>query len=111
MKDIEESLKPKFNVVKWFAATPMFSPAGLIICALFIAGFYGLLNLFGLRVYTGILSGTFPVPATGKQLSAFYGFFYLISYFGFVFISPVLIITATIQTILYSILKISIKKI
>lgn len=85
-----------------FVATPMFSPAGLVICAFFIFGFYGLLSLLGLRVYTGILSGTFPVETTGKHLSAFYGFLYLISYFGTIIIAPILLITAMIQKIIFS---------
>src|SRR5205809_83321 len=62
-------------------------------------------HLAGLRGYTSFLSGTVPSPATGWKLTVFFGLIYLVLYFAFVLLVPVLLLAALVQRFVQSLLN------
>ena len=73
-----------------------FNAKGLLIRALIIAIVFFILHLAGLREYTSILSGTYPTGDSAATSAVFWGMVYIIVYFGFVLVAPILLITAGI---------------
>ena len=61
--------------------------------ALLLTGIYLLGHLFGLRELTSILSGTLP----GTAGQAMLGLVYVMSWFGFVLVAPILTIAGGLQ--------------
>lgn len=76
----------------WLKA-PAFTPAGFLVRAAVLSGVYGLLSILGLREYTCVLSLTFP-GGTPRGLSLFFCLVYLLSYFSFILMVPILGIAA-----------------
>jgi hypothetical protein len=70
------------------------SPSGLVLRALLIALAFGLCELCGLRQHTTFISGTTASPEIGLQASAVLGTVYLVFYFGFVLLTPILLLAA-----------------
>lgn len=84
----------KARLAAWLKA-PAFSPTGFLVRAAALALLYGLLSLFGLRGYMCVLSLTFP-EGTPRGLSLFFCLIYLLSYFSFILLVPILTIGAAI---------------
>lgn len=75
--------------------SPVCSPAGFLVRAAGLTVLHALLTLCGLRSYMCVLSLTFP-EGTLRSLSFFFCMIYLISYFAFILVVPVLVIAAAI---------------
>ena len=74
------------------------SPIGLVIRALLLALFYGVCELAGGREHTTFLSGTAVSSDRDVMASVVYGATYLAAYFGFVLVTPILLLAAAILT-------------
>jgi len=72
------------------------SPGDFVRRAAVIAFLFLLAHLAGLSEYTSFLSGTVPSPDTDWKLTIFFGLIYLVSYFAFVLVAPVLLLAAGI---------------
>ena len=72
------------------------SPRGLASAALFLAVAYGAAHALGLRADATILSGTAPPDPGGTTL----GLVYVVLYFGFVVLAPILAIAAALMALL-----------
>ena len=71
-----------------------FSPLGFVLTATAFAVFHALCELAGLPEHTTFLSGTM---AGGQwALTVRLGVVYLLSYFGFVLVTPILLIAAAL---------------
>lgn len=79
--------------MKGWLKEPMFSPAGFLVRAAGIAVVYALLSIFGLREHMSVLSLTFP-EGVSRNLSLFLGLIYLLSYFSFILLVPILVIAS-----------------
>ncbi len=71
------------------------SSTGLAVAAVALAVLYGVVHLAGLRVDASFLSGTAPPDDFGVLL----GLAYVILYFGFVVVAPVLAIAAVLMAL------------
>jgi hypothetical protein len=82
----------------WLAAlrAEAFSPKDLVQRAVFIAVLYLAAHLAGLREFATFLSGTAPVTTLSWQWVAFLGAAYLIVYFAFILLAPMLLIAAAL---------------
>ncbi len=74
----------------------MFSPRGFLLRALLLAIFFGAVHAAGWREHTTFLSGTAVSTDTSLNVSVVFGLIYMIAYFGFVLITPILILAAGI---------------
>ena len=81
------------KVGKFFRA-PVLSPKGLILRGALLALIFTICEAAGLREHTTFISGT-PTEAGGSvNASAILGVIYLAAYFGFVLVTPILMIAA-----------------
>ncbi len=87
----------------WLKA-PMFSPAGFLVRAAGIVVIYAVLTICGLREHMSILSLTFP-EGVSRNLSLFFGLIYLLSYFSFILLVPILAIASGLFALLLRVLK------
>lgn len=69
-----------------------FSPGFFLSRALFIALIYVIVNAAGLVEYTTFISGT--VEGASPTQAALLGLFYMMVYFAFVLVAPILVIAA-----------------
>ena len=74
----------------------MFSPQGFLLRALLLAVFFGIVHASGWREHTTFLSGTAVSTDTSLNVSMVCGLIYLLAYFGFVLLAPILILAAGI---------------
>lgn len=74
----------------------MFSPQGFLLRALLLAIFFGAVHVAGWREHTTFLSGTTASADTSLNTSVILGVIYLAAYFGFVLLTPILILAAGI---------------
>jgi len=72
------------------------SPKDLVLRAAFIAALYLAAHLAGLREFTTFLSGTAPVTTLSWQCVSFLGAAYLLVYFAFILLAPMLLIAAAL---------------
>jgi hypothetical protein len=72
----------------------LLSPKSFLEIAALFAGLYLVLSLFGLREHTTFLSGT--LPETSRLTGVFLGALYVIVYFLFVLVSPILVLAAVL---------------
>lgn len=80
--------------MKWLLSVPLH----LLSMAVVFATGYLLVDLFGFREATTVLSGTF---ASDNELwESFKAVTYLVFYFGFVVASPILVIAAAVLAVL-----------
>lgn len=75
-----------------------FTPAGLIVRAALLAGSYLILSATGLREFTGALSFTSPA-AVPAPIAAIGCATYLVFYFSWVLVVPVLVIAAALLAV------------
>jgi len=73
-----------------------FSPKGFLVRALWIGIIFGVLELAGLRGNTMILSGTSPTADAGDYGALILGCIYILGYWAFVVLTPILILAAGI---------------
>jgi hypothetical protein len=71
-----------------------FPPAGMVARALLIALAFGVCHLLGWREHTTFLSGTAASADASLQRTSTLGVIYLVAYFGFVLLTPILILAA-----------------
>ncbi len=69
------------------------TPRGLFLLAAVLVGVFLVCHLLGLRKLTGILSGT--IPATETELLG--GLVYVLSWFSFVLVAPILTIAGLLR--------------
>ena len=81
------------------------SPKDFVRRAAVIAFLFLLAHLAGLSEYTSFLSGTVPSPDTGWKLTIFFGLIYLVLYFAFVPLAPILLLAALVQRCVQSFLN------
>lgn len=74
----------------------MFSPRGFLLRALLLAIFFGAVHVAGWREHTTFLSGTAASTDTSVNTSVVLGLVYMAAYFGFVLLTPILILAAGI---------------
>jgi hypothetical protein len=77
-----------------WASGGLLSPKSFLEVAALFAGLYLVLSLFGLREHTTFLSGT--LPDSSRLTGVFLGALYVIVYFLFVLISPILVLAAVL---------------
>ncbi len=80
-----------------FGRAEFLSPKDLLLRAAAIAVFFLIAHLTGLREDTSFLSGTVSAPDLGWRQTAFGGLIYLILYFAFVLLAPILLLAALLQ--------------
>jgi hypothetical protein len=73
-----------------------FSAGDFVLRALFLIAVFLIVHLAGLREYTAFLSGTPAHPGMSWQWVAFLGTLYLLLYFAFILLVPVLLLAAAI---------------
>ncbi len=76
---------------------PSISPMGFLMWAATAALAYLVAELFGLRDYTSILSGTSASGEAIKDSAMIWGGVYVLLYFGFVLAAPILTIAAALM--------------
>jgi hypothetical protein len=86
-----------FQHCRRFVRADFLGPKDFLLRATAIAVLFLVAHLAGLREYTSFLSGTVPSPDMGWQQAAFGGLVYLILYFAFVLLVPMLVIAALLQ--------------
>jgi hypothetical protein len=86
-----------FRYCRRFVRAEFLSPKDLLLRAAAIALAFLIAHLAGLREYTSFPSGTVPSPDMGWQQAASGGLVYLILYFAFVLLAPILVIAAILQ--------------
>ena len=80
-----------------FGRAKFLTPKDFLLRAVTIIVFFLIAHFAGLREYTSFLSGTVPSPDMGWQQAAFFGLVYLILYFAFVLLVPILLLAALVQ--------------
>lgn len=94
-----------FHRCRRFGRAEFLTPKDFLLRAAVIGVFFLVAHLAGLREYTSFLSGTVPSPDMGWQRAAFFGLVYLILYFTFVLLVPILLIAAFLQRAIRSFLN------
>ena len=79
-----------------FFGAPFFTPRGLLLRALLLGLVFLILHVAGLRRYTGVISGTAMMIAGSTRTALIAGACYILSYFAFVLLAPILGIAAGI---------------
>ena len=69
--------------------------------AIVLSALFGVVHLAGLREHTTFLSGTLADPTMRWEWAAFLGCTYLVLYFAFVLLVPVLLLAAAASTALH----------
>jgi len=87
-----------------FGRAKFLTPKDFLLRAAVITAFFLIAHLAGLREYTSFLSGTVASPDMGWQQAAFFGLVYLILYFAFVLLVPILLLAALVQGAIKSLL-------
>ncbi len=75
------------------------SPCGFVWAALVLCLLYAVCHALGWREYTSFLSGSAPVGER-SNLALVLGIVYVLSYFGFVLLAPILALAAAIFALL-----------
>ncbi len=79
---------------------PIFSPKGFLLRAGLLTLIYLVLHLAGLREYTIILSGNSPTDNPANTLASSLGCTYIVFYFAWILLVPVLLLAVPIFTVL-----------
>jgi hypothetical protein len=74
-----------------------FSPKDFVRRALFVVVVYGIADWAGLREFTSFLSGTAPYVPVSDGVASFLGCLYLVLYFAWVLLVPILLIAAVLS--------------
>ena len=74
----------------------IFSPKGFLILAFYLALFFAVCHVVGLREHTAFISGTAASPDGSESSTMVFGVIYLCAYFGCVLLAPILVLAATI---------------
>ena len=82
------------NVPRKIFKIRTFSPLGFLSWATLVTVVFAVCHLAGLREYTTFISGTAVEANGGASLN--WGMVYLVSYFAFVLVMPILILAAGI---------------
>jgi hypothetical protein len=78
---------------------PFLSPRGFVARAMLLAVVFGACELAGWREHTTFISGTATSADTGIDVSVTVGLIYMLAYFGFVLVAPILVIAAALMWI------------
>jgi ABC-type multidrug transport system fused ATPase/permease subunit len=84
--------------LKFFRA-PFLTPKDLVLRAAVFCALFLLAHVAGLRESTSFLSGTVPSPDTSWQHAAFLGSVYILLYFAFVLLVPILLLAAIFSAV------------
>ncbi len=90
------SIGPSRNRWPW-RRTGFLSPLDLLARAVVLSALFGLAHLAGLREHTTFLSGTLADPRMAWGWAAFLGCTYLVLYFAFVLLVPILLLAAVLS--------------
>lgn len=74
--------------------SPFLSPAGLLVRAAGLTLLYWALHLVGLRDYATVLSGGLPSADASPHVAPILGVVYVLSYFAWVIMVPVLVLAS-----------------
>jgi hypothetical protein len=77
-----------------------FSAKDFVVRAVFLSALFLVVHAAGLREYTAFLSGTPAQPGLSWQAVAFLGAAYLLVYYAFILLVPILLIAALIHRLL-----------
>jgi hypothetical protein len=80
------------------------SPTDLIVRAIVLSALFGLAHWAGLREHTTLLSGTLADPTMRWEWAAFLGCTYLVLYFAFVLLVPILLLAAAASAAVHRLL-------
>src|SRR5690349_6318389 len=75
---------------------PILSPSGFVMRALLLAIIFAACELAGWREHTTFISDTATSAEAGVNSSVTFGLIYMLAYFGFVLIAPILVLAAGI---------------
>jgi hypothetical protein len=78
----------------------LFSPRGFLICAATLALAFAVCHVAGLREYTSILCGQAPTGSYADWWAIHLGMAYVVFYFAFVLVVPILVLAAGILAFL-----------
>jgi len=78
---------------------PFLSPLGFVARALLLALVFGACELAGWREHTTFISGTAASAEAGISSSVTLGLIYMLAYFGFVLVAPILLLAAGMLTL------------
>ncbi len=81
------------NRLKAWLKAPLFSPAGFLVRATGLALAHAVLSICGLREFTSVLSLTYP-EGIPRNLSLLFCLLYMLTYFSFILIVPILGVAA-----------------
>lgn len=84
---------------------PAFSPAGLLVRGLVIALLFFLAHVAGLRDYATVLSGALPSETVSPVVALPLGMGYVLLYFAFVILAPILVIAAALLAAGWSLVR------
>jgi hypothetical protein len=91
--------KPDRSRERWrWRRAGFLSPTDLITRAIVLSALFGLAHWAGLREHTTLLSGTLADPTMRWEWAAFLGCTYLVFYFAFVLLVPILLLAAAAST-------------
>jgi hypothetical protein len=91
------------RIMKWLKdchKAPIFSPKGFLARAVLIGAAFLICHAVGLRGHTAILSGTSPSGDPTDVFSVGLGTTYIVLYFAFVLVTPILIIASAVFALL-----------
>lgn len=71
----------------------------LILRPIVITVFFAIAHFCGLREYTSFISGTAPTTSFSPTVAGFFGLSYLVLYFAFMLLVPILLIAAGLVTL------------
>jgi len=77
-----------------FTCAPFLSPRGFVTRALLLTFIFGICELAGWREHTTFISGTATSVDAGINSSVTFGLIYMLAYFGFVLVAPILLLAA-----------------
>lgn len=86
----------RFQTIRRLWKAEFFSAKDFVIRALFIAVLFAAAHLAGLREYTSFLSGTSANTDLSRETVAFLGVGYVLLYFAFLLLVPILLIAAAL---------------
>jgi len=78
---------------------PFLSPLGFMMRALLLAVIFAFCELAGWREHTTFISGTVVSADAGINSSVTFGLIYMLAYFGFVLVAPILLLAAGILSL------------
>jgi hypothetical protein len=105
LRSSPSSQKPVMNLLKKLLRIQTFTPVGFLCWAALFLILYGVCECAGWREHTTFLTGTATSETDSLQMSSERGLIYMMFYFGFVLVVPILVLAAGIFRVIARILR------